>query len=143
MTRKYDDSQWYKENLAPEKREKMFKGLFSNVNYGTVECYADPSESGLLEQVDGAYRLMKVDTQYIENPAPPYDLAMVVIEEPYDWTDVVALEFIQDVKYYENGAMEIDVKWYGPVLNTKDPVSGNVQCNPRRPSWCRGSGSRP
>jgi hypothetical protein len=51
---------------------------------------------------------------------------MAILEMNLDWYNVNAIEFVQNVSYYANGSIEIDVKWYRPIMGIPDPVTGDL-----------------
>ena len=118
--------QWYRGNLEASVREKFFEGLLTSMKSGELACYADAEESVPVEKEAIESALFMVDTMYIENPDPPHDLQMVILEMELDWNKVNAIEFVEEIKYYDNGSMTIDVKWYRPVMGIPNPVTGNV-----------------
>lgn len=124
VNKQYDDSQWYRENIEPSLREEFIGGLLAEAKSGELSGYADPTGKTMLTKEAMASSLSRIDTFYVEAPEPPYDLSMEVKSREYDWGDIVALEFVQDVKYYHNGAVEINVKAYGAVIIPSDPVTG-------------------
>lgn len=124
VNKQYDDSQWYRENIEPSLREEFIGGLLASAKSGEVTACADPLGKTVLTKEALLSSTSRSDTFYVEAPEPPYDLSMEIKSKEYDWRDIVALEFVQDVKYYENGAVEIDVKAYGPAIIPSDPVTG-------------------
>lgn len=118
--------QWYRENLETSVREKFFEGLLTSLKSGDLTCYASANESDLLDKEAIEAALFMADTMYIENPDPPHDLQMAILEMNLDWYNVNAIEFVQNVSYYANGSIEIDVKWYRPIMGIPDPVTGDL-----------------
>jgi hypothetical protein len=120
----YSVYEWYRENLEASVREKFFKPLLASMASGEMSCYAKPDESNALDKHTVAASISRVDTMYVENPAPPYDLEMSIVTENLLWTNVKAIEFVQELKYYKNGSIGIDVKWYRLVMSIPDPITG-------------------
>ena len=116
--------QWYRENLETSVREKFFDGLLTSMKSGALACYANTEGSAPVDHETIEAALFMVDTMYIENPDPPHDLQMAILEMDLDWYNVNAIEFVQEVKYYTNGSIEIDVKWYRPIMGIPDPFIG-------------------
>lgn len=119
----YEDA-WYRFNLEYSVREKLFTDLLNAAIDNSMTFYSQPEENAPLTREELSGQIMLVDTQYIESPAPPYDLQMTIIsEEPY-WGNISAIEFVQDVYVDENLNLSYDVKWYAPCAKLIDRMTG-------------------
>ena len=118
--------QWYRENLETSIREKFFDRLLSSMKSGALTCYENPEALNPVshELIESA--LLISDTMLNVNPDLSMDLQMEVMEMELDWHDVNAIEFVQEVKYFENGAITIDVKSYRPIMGIPDLLTGDV-----------------
>ena len=118
--------QWYRENLETSIREKFFDRLLSSMQSGALSCYENPEALNPVshELIESA--LLISDTMLNVNPDLSMDLQMEVMEMELDWHDVNAIEFVQEVKYFENGAITIDVKSYRPIMGIPDLLTGDV-----------------
>lgn len=119
---------WFRENLEHSARRKFLHPLMTKAESGEIPVYESPGDEKPLSVDQLRAKLLMVDTLFRENPAPPYDMEMFVVEasmnNPYE---VTAIEFVQDLYVYENLALEIDVKWYAPVIALRDQATGAIR----------------
>ena len=127
-TQQIDDFQsadvWYKFNLEPSVRERLFSGLIEATNGQRTTFYGEPNESSSLNSEEIRNMTRYVDTVYIESPEPDYELQLTVIEEEIYWDQISEIEFVQDVYVDANYNLHYDVKWYAPRVRDFDRATG-------------------
>jgi len=74
-------------------------------------------------------------TAFIESPDPPHAIEKVMIDQTCGPLDIVAIEFVQEVYLYDNGTLDMDVKWYGPVTGVTDKFG--TLTNPKTLFWVK------
>ncbi len=120
-----DSYNWYRENLEVSVREQLFGTLLAKAGKGALQAYPGPSADGLLGKEALTACLTSTDSMWVESPEPPYAMEKVAITSTVDFTDIVAIECVQDILMYANGTIAIDLKWYAPVVGTTDKY-GNL-----------------
>ena len=135
---KSDLRNWYHNNLEISARHKLFNPIIKAAWNGAIPVYDNPEGTALTTE-KLRENLCFVDTMYIENPMPPYDLQMTVVEECqsefYDQVDAIAL--VQDVYVDDNLALSFEVKWYAPVMNVYNRMTGKPTGETRTMFWVK------
>jgi hypothetical protein len=116
---------WFAQNLEVSVREKLFGTLIAKAEKGTLQAYPGPSTDGLLGKEALMASITFTDSMWVESPEPPYALEKVAVTSTLDFSDIVAIECVQDILMYANGTITIDLKWYAPVVGTTDKY-GNL-----------------
>lgn len=120
-----DPYNWYRDNLEVSVREQLFGTLLAKAEKGTLQAYPGPSADGLLGREALMAGITSTDSMWVESPEPPYAMEKVAVTSTVDFTDIVAIECVQDILMYANGTIAIDLKWYAPAVGTTDKY-GNL-----------------
>ena len=121
----WDKSLWYVEHLEYSSRSKFLHFLLAKTLEGEFKVYGSPkAEAATLSAEKVEDIMVQVDTIFVENPAPPYDLKQIVVKETPEWDAVIGLEVIEDIYFAKDGSISIDVLWYAPVVDNIDPMTG-------------------
>lgn len=116
---------WYRENLEASAREKLFYPLLKKALNGELNVYAQPdAATQQMTKEEVGKNLTTIDTVYVDNPEPPYELRKEVREFMPEYTDISAIEFVEELNYAEDGSLSINVLWYAPVVTESDPITG-------------------
>lgn len=116
---------WFRENLEYSARQRFLYPLLKKALNGELNVYAQPdAATQQMTKEDVGKNLTTIDTVYVDNPEPPYELRKEVREFMPEYTDISAIEFVEELNYAEDGSLSINVLWYAPVVTESDPITG-------------------
>ncbi len=114
-------------------KKDLFSPIVSRALDGTLEVYEPLNEvwnsqhlTRLTDaQIDRKFNLM--DTVYIEQSTPPYDLEMVVIQDTFDVERIVSIRAFETWHLKESFKLEKDIIGYSLVSEIIDPTTGEIR----------------
>lgn len=111
-------------------RRSLTQVIVEAVQEGSLTAYdvQDDEFTLTLTKAEIEKQLMRIDTEYIENPDPPYDLQMTIIEEPFQPKTVKEYRLKEDW-FFDKQRSVLDVRIIGicPVQDNIDPITGEVR----------------
>lgn len=111
-------------------RRSLTQVIVEAVQEGSLTAYdvMDDEFTLTLTKAEIEKKLMRIDTEYIENPDPPYDLQMTIIEEPFQPKTVKEYRLKEDW-FFDKQRSVLDVRIIGicPVQDNIDPLTGEVR----------------
>jgi gliding motility associated protien GldN len=111
-------------------RRSLTQVIVEAVQEGSLTAYdvMDDEFTLTLTKAEIEKKLMRIDTEYIENPDPPYDLQMTIIEEPFQPKTVKEYRIKEDW-FFDKQRSVLDVRIIGicPVQDNIDPLTGEVR----------------
>ncbi|MFT4524760.1 MAG: gliding motility associated protein GldN [Bacteroidia bacterium] len=111
-------------------RRSLTQVIVEAVQEGSLTAYdvMDDEFTLTLTKAEIEKKLMRIDTEYIENPDPPYDLQMTIIEEPFQPRTVKEYRLKEDW-FFDKQRSVLDVRIIGicPVQDNIDPTTGEVR----------------
>ena len=111
-------------------RRSLTQVILEAVREGSLTAY-DPLDDEFtmtLTKAEIERKLSFIDTQYIENPEPPYDLQMTVIEEEFQPKNVKEFRLKEDWFFdRQKSVMEVRIIGIQPVADNVDRNSGEVR----------------
>ena len=111
-------------------RRSLTQVIVEAVQEGSLTAYdvMDDEFTLTLTKAEIEKKLMRIDTEYIENPDPPYDLQMTIIEEPFQPKTVKQYRLKEDW-FFDKQRSVLDVRIIGicPVQDNIDPMTGEVR----------------
>ncbi len=111
-------------------RRSLTQVIVEAVQEGSLTAYdvMDDEFTLTLTKAEIEKKLMRIDTEYIENPDPPYDLQMTIIEEPFQPKTVKEYRVKEDW-FFDKQRSVLDVRIIGicPVQDNIDPMTGEVR----------------
>ena len=111
-------------------RRSLTQVIVEAVQEGSLTAYdvMDDEFTLTLTKAEIEKKLMRIDTEYIENPDPPYDLQMTIIEEPFQPKTVKQYRLKEDW-FFDKQRSVLDVRIIGicPVQDNIDPLTGEVR----------------
>lgn len=111
-------------------RRSLTQVIIEAVREGSLTAY-DPLDDEFtmtLTKAEIERKLSFIDTQYIEDPEPPYDLKMTVIEEDFDPSSVKEIRLKEDW-FFDRQKSILDVRIVGiqPVQDNIDRTTGEIR----------------
>jgi gliding motility associated protien GldN len=111
-------------------RRSLTQVIIEAVQEGSLTAYdvMDDEFTLTLTKAEIEKKLVRIDTQYIENPDPPYDLRMTIIEEPFKPSTVKEVRLKEDW-FFDRQRSVMDVRIIGicPVADNIDPLTGEIR----------------
>jgi gliding motility associated protien GldN len=111
-------------------RRSLTQVIVEAVQEGSLTAYdvMDDEFTLTLTKAEIEKKLMRIDTEYIENPDPPYDLQMTIIEETFQPKTVKEYRLKEDW-FFDKQRSVLDVRIIGicPVQDNIDPLTGEVR----------------
>lgn len=111
-------------------RRSLTQVILEAVREGSLTAY-DPLDDEFtmtLTKAEIERKLSFIDTQYIENPEPPYDLQMTVIEEEFQPKNVKEFRLKEDWFFdRQKSVMEVRIIGIQPVADNVDRNTGEVR----------------
>jgi len=119
-----DGWEWFQHNLEGSVKSKFFGGLLKEVKDGQITVFKTSNLKEALGPNDMKILKSSIDTVYIEDAEPPYDLRMHILKRRTSRSDIVAIDLVQEISVYPNGSISIDTKTYAPVVSSKELKTG-------------------
>ena len=111
-------------------RRSLTQVILEAVREGSLTAY-DPLDDEFtmtLTKAEIERKLSFIDTQYIENPEPPYDLQMTVIEEEFQPKNVKEFRLKEDWFFdRQKSVLEVRIIGIQPVADNIDRTTGEVR----------------
>lgn len=106
-------------------RRSLTQVIVEAVKEGSLTAYSsvDDEFTQTLTKAEIEKMLMKIDTQYIESPDPPYDMQMVIVPKEFDPSDVKEYRVKEDW-FFDKQRSVLDVRIIGLC-----PVRENFDAN--------------
>ena len=120
----------YYPTQAIKNRRSLAQVILEAVSEGSLTAYEalDDEFTVTLTKAEIERQLQFVDTLYIENPEPPYDLQMQVVNEPFDPSTIKEFRLKEDW-FFDRQKSIMDVRIIGiqPVKDNIDRQSGEYR----------------
>ncbi len=111
-------------------RRSLTQVIMEAVREGSLTAYSASDDEFTLTLTKAEIDKIgaKVDTMYVENPDPPYDLQMKIVVEEFDPGSVKEYRIKEDWFFDKQRSVQ-DVRIIGicPVADNKDPVTGEIR----------------
>lgn len=120
----------YYPTQAIKNRRSLAQVILEAVSEGSLTAYEalDDEFTVTLTKAEIERQLQFVDTLYIENPEPPYDLQMQVVNEPFDPSTIKEFRLKEDW-FFDRQKSIMDVRIIGiqPVKDNIDRQTGEYR----------------
>lgn len=120
----------YYPTQAIKNRRSLAQVILEAVSEGSLTAYEalDDEFTVTLTKAEIERQLQFVDTLYIENPEPPYDLQMQVVNEPFDPSTIKEFRLKEDW-FFDRQKSVMDVRIIGiqPVKDNIDRQTGEYR----------------
>ncbi len=107
--------------------KKLWGELSKALESGKLEAYTSDQKTKLtpaeIKKIGS-----RVDTFYVENPDPPYDLQMKVLKNEFNPNDICSWIFYEDLVYdSKKNTLTKKVTYVTPCIQVLDPLNGELR----------------